>query len=82
MADFGFLLVDIDEPLCAAPTDLFLRHPAMRAGIRLFGFDRTGEWAVDAKIDFVPMYSHRWPFSRTTRPPIRLASRCASRLAF
>ena len=58
MTDFGFLLVDIDEPLCAAPADLFLRHPAMRAGIRLVGFDWTGEWAVDAKIDFVLVYSH------------------------
>ena len=61
MADFGFLLVEIHKPLCAAPTDLFLRHPAMRAGIRLFGFDRAGEWAVDAKIDFVLVDSHCCP---------------------
>ena len=58
MANFGFLLVEIHKPLCAAPADLFLRHPSMRAGIRLFGFDRAGKWAVDAKVDFVPMYSH------------------------
>ena len=61
MADFGFLLVEIHKPLCAAPADLFLRHPAMRAGIRLVGFDRTGEWAVDAKVYFVPVDSHCCP---------------------
>jgi hypothetical protein len=82
MAEFGFLLVKIDEPLCAAPADLLLRHPAMRAGIRLFGFDRTGKWAVDAKVYFVSVYSHGFTFSRTTHPPSRLASRCASRLPF
>jgi hypothetical protein len=82
MAEFGCLLVEIDEPLCAAPADLFLRHPAMRAGIRLVGFNRAAEWAVDSKVYFVSVYSHGFTFSRTTRPPSRLASRCASRLAF
>jgi hypothetical protein len=35
----------------------------MRAGIRLVGFNRAAEWAVDSKVYFVSVYSHCWPFA-------------------
>jgi len=80
MSGFSFLLVEVDEPLCAAPANLFLRHPSMRTGIRLVWFNWTGKTALNELLWLVSML-HWFPFSRTTRPPNRFASRCASRLA-
>ena len=53
MANFGFLLVEIHKPLCAAPADLFLRHPAMRAGIWTARINRTAETSADECFWFV-----------------------------
>jgi hypothetical protein len=56
MSDFGFLLVEINESLCAAGAYLLDRHPAMRARIRTARINRTAETSADECFWFVSVF--------------------------